>query len=310
MAPMTAMRKGILLAGGRGTRLHPMTRAVNKHLLPIYDKPLLYYPLATLMLAGVREVLVVSDGADISGIKHALGDGAQWGLSIRYATQDRPGGIAEGVLIGADFLDGEPFCLALGDNVFYGHGFAEILTLAARQAEANKAVILTQPVADPRQYGVVKLDAEGQPVLLVEKPADPPSNQAITGVYFYDARAVGFARRLKPSARGELEITDLNRVYLEHGDLVVKALGRGIVWFDAGSAQNLLLAAELVQVIQSRQRTGIAFPEELAFRLGLIDLRAFLALIDGMPQSEYRTYLETLRDEFRASASAAAKLAP
>lgn len=207
-------------------------------------------------------------------------------------------------MIGADFIDRQPFCLALGDNVFYGHAFAEILAEAGRKAVTNKAVILTQPVADPRQYGVVKLDSEGGPTLLMEKPADPPSNQAITGVYFFDSRAVAFAKQLKPSARGELEITDLNRVYLEHGDLVVKPLSRGIVWFDAGSAQNMLLAAELVQVIQLRQRTGIAFPEELAFRLGLIDLAAFLALVDGMPHSEYRAYLETLRDEFHTLAAA------
>ena len=295
---MSGVRKGILLAGGRGTRLYPITRAVNKHLLPIYDKPLLYYPLTTLMLAGVREVLVISDGADIGDLRRSLGDGAQWGLSIAYAAQHKPSGIAEGVLIGADFVGREPFCLALGDNIFYGHGIGEILGEAAHRAAGGKAVILTQPVADPRQYGVVKLDAHDRPVQLVEKPADPPSNQAVTGIYFYDSRAVAFAKQLRPSARGELEITDLNRVYLECGDLIAKPLSRGIVWFDAGSAQNMLLAAELVQVVQSRQRTGIAFPEELAFRLGLIEQSAFVALVDAMPHSEYRTYLETLRDEF------------
>ncbi len=297
-----ALRKGILLAGGRGTRLHPMTIAVNKHLLPIFDKPLLYYPLTTLMLAGVREVLVVSDAADLPDLRQAIGDGRRWGLSIQYAAQVGPRGIADGLLAGADFVDGAPFCLALGDNIFFGHGIAEILADAARGALENKAVILTQTVAEPRQYGVVKLDDQGRPVLLVEKPIDPPSNQAVTGIYFYDSRAVEFARQLRPSQRGELEITDLNRIYLERGDLSVKPLGRGIVWFDAGTAQRMLLAAELVQVIQSRQRTGIAFPEELAFRLGLIDLRAFALLVDDMPHSEYRAYLETVREEFHVPA--------
>ena len=297
-APPTPLRKGILLAGGRGTRLHPLTRTVNKHLLPVYDKPLIYYPLTTLMLAGVRDVLVLSDPHGISAMREALGDGRQWGLNISYGAQARPGGIADGLLVAADFVGDDPFGLMLGDNIFYGRGFMTVLTHAAEQAANGKAVVFTQLVAEPQRYGVVKLDAERRPVQIVEKPADPPSKHAVTGLYFYDRRAIGFAKTLAPSKRGELEITDLNRLYLERGDLVVTQLGRGMVWFDAGSPQNLLVAADLVQIFQARQRTGIAFPEEVAFRIGLIDRAAFKALVDAMPDSEYRTYLAALHEEF------------
>ncbi len=295
------VRKGILLAGGRGTRLYPLTRTVNKHLLPVFDKPLIYYPLTTLMLAGIREIFVLSDPRDLGAMREALGDGRQWGLEIQYGAQARPGGIAEGLLVAADFIGNDPFCLILGDNIFYGREFISTLLQAAELAH-DKAVIFTQPVAEPQRYGVVKLDAAGKPLMIVEKPVDPPSNEAVTGLYFYDRRAVSFARKLAPSKRGELEITDLNRVYLEAGDLVAKRLGRGLVWFDAGSPHNLLLAAELVQVIQARQRTGIAFPEEVAYRLGYIDLRAFYALVDAMPEGEYRQYLHSLREEFGPAA--------
>ncbi len=300
-APKSSVRKGVLLAGGRGSRMFPLTRTVNKHLLPVFDKPLIYYPLTTLILAGVQEIMVLSDPRDLGSMREALGDGRQWGLTIHYGSQARPGGIAEGLLVAADFVGDEPFCLILGDNIFYGREFISLLHQAADEAQ-SRAVIFTQPVADPQRYGVVKLDSNGKPLLIVEKPADPPSNEAVTGLYFYDRRAVGFARKLAPSRRGELEITDLNRVYLEAGDLIAKRLGRGLVWFDAGTPQNLLLAAELVHVIQARQRTGIAFPEEIAYRQGLINLRAFYALVDAMPDGEYRSYLSSLRDEFGPAA--------
>jgi glucose-1-phosphate thymidylyltransferase len=292
----SGLKKGILLAGGSGTRLHPLTLSVNKHLLPVYDKPLIYYPLTTLMLAGVSEILVISGPKDLPLLQKALGDGSKWGLSVSYAAQTAPNGIAEGVLIGADFIADEPFALILGDNIFYGRTFSSILHDAA-QMTTDRAVVFSYSVADPSAYGVIELDANGEPVALTEKPARPLSNRAVSGLYFYDSRAVEFARSLSPSKRNELEITDLNRIYLQDKRLHAIHLGRGFVWFDAGTAHNLLLASQFVEILQSRQQTGIAFPEEVAYRMNLIDFDAFSALVTNMPKSSYSDYLDRLRRE-------------
>lgn len=290
------LRKGILLAGGSGTRLHPLTLSVNKHLLPIYDKPLIYYPLTTLMLAGVSEILIISAPKDIPALKALLGDGSKWGLSLSYAGQAAPNGIAEGILIGAEFIDGEPFALILGDNIFYGRTFSSKLLEAAQMA-ADRAVVFSYSVADPSDYGVIEVGADGRPTALTEKPSRPLSNRAVTGLYFYDARAVEFARSLRPSPRNELEITDLNRIYLQEQRLHATHLGRGFVWFDAGTTHNLLLASQFVEILQSRQQTGIAFPEEVAYRTELIDFDTFAALVKCMPRCAYSDYLDRLRRE-------------
>ena len=295
------LRKGIILAGGKGTRLFPVTGYINKHLLPVYDKPLIYYPLTTLMLAGMRDILVISDSNGLPSLKQALGDGSQWGVHLTYGEQDTPAGIAQGLLIAEDFVAGEPFSLVLGDNIFYGRGFATLLSDAGTAATHSKAVVFTQWVSNPEDYGVLTTDREGTPLLLVEKPRDPRSHEAVTGLYFYDHRAIELVKTLVPSERGELEITDLNRLYMEKGDLVPVHLGRGFVWFDAGTTHNLLLASQLVEVMQMRQRTGIAFPEEVAYRVGLIDLDAFCGLVASMPVSAYRHYLDTLVEEFQES---------
>lgn len=292
----TELKKGILLAGGSGTRLYPLTRSVNKHLLPIYDKPLIYYPLTTLMLAGVSEVLIISSPKDLLLIEAALGDGAQWGLKLSYAGQDAPNGIAEGILIAADFIGGQPFALILGDNIFYGRTFSSLLQEAARLA-SDRATVFTYNVANPSAYGVIEIDAQGRPVALTEKPEKPVSNRAVAGLYFYDGRALEFARSLCPSHRNELEITDLNRLYLSEGHLHAIQLGRGFVWFDAGTTHNLLLASQFVEILQTRQRTGIAFPEEVAYRTGLIDFDAFASLVKAMPKCAYHDYLDNLRLE-------------
>lgn len=290
------LKKGILLAGGTGSRLYPTTLAVNKHLLPVYDKPLIYYPLTTLMLAGVTEILVVSGTKDVHALKAVLGDGKQWGLSITYATQAAPNGIADGILIGADFINGQPFVLILGDTIFIGHGFAPVLRDASQRSK-GRATIFTYWVADPSSYGVVQVDANKTPVKLIEKPKTTISHRAIPGLYFYDDRAVRFARSLLPSKRNELEITDLNQIYLEDRTLEVIHLGRGFVWFDAGTTQNLLSAAQLVETLQSRQRMGIAFPEEVAYRTKLISFDDFTSLVQAMPKCAYREYLENLKSE-------------
>ena len=290
------LKKGILLAGGSGTRLYPLTRSVNKHLLPIFDKPLIYYPLTTLMLAGASDILVISGPKDVPQLQATLGDGSQWGLHLSYATQDAPNGIAEGILIAADFIAGQPIALILGDNIFYGRTFSSLLLEAAQLAN-DRAAVFTYNVADPSAYGVIDLDAQGRPVALTEKPEKPLSNRAVTGLYFYDERAVAFARSLSPSKRNELEITDLNRRYLQEGHLHAIQLGRGFVWFDAGTTHNLLLASQFVEILQTRQRTGIAFPEEVAYRTGLIDSNAIDALVLSMPKCAYSEYLQTLRLE-------------
>jgi len=288
------LKKGILLAGGSGTRLYPLTRSVNKHLLPIYDKPLIYYPLTTLMLASVSEVLIISSPKDLPHLQAALGDGAQWGLKLFYAEQRAPNGIAEGILIAADFLGGQPFALILGDNIFYGRTFSSLLQEAAHLAN-DRATVFTYTVANPSAYGVIEIDAQGRPVALTEKPEKPISSRAVPGLYFYDGRALELARSLRPSQRNELEITDLNRLYLKKGHLHAIQLGRGFVWFDAGTTHSLLLASQFVELLQTRQRTGIAFPEEVAYRTGLIDFDAFASLVRTMPKCAYRDYLENLR---------------
>ena len=291
MSAKPNMRKGIILAGGHGTRLFPITNFINKHLLPVYDKPMIYYPLTTLMLAGIEEILIISNPDDLPVLREALGNGRQWGLKLSYLPQEAPKGIAEGLLIAEDFINQEPFALILGDNMFYGRDFSSLLVKAASMTGKN-AVIFTMWVSNPTAYGVLETSREGKLLSIIEKPQNPASHQAVTGLYFYDKRAVEFAKSLNPSERGELEITDLNRLYLEDGTLNAIHLGRGFIWFDAGTTHSLLRASELVQIMQSRQRTGIAFPEEVAYNKGLIDFKTFSALVAEMPQSAYQTYLK------------------
>jgi glucose-1-phosphate thymidylyltransferase len=282
------VRKGVLLAGGSGTRL-----------FPIYDKPLIYYPLTTLMLAGIKEILVISGPRHVDVLREFLGDGRRWGIQLEYAEQPTPNGIAEALLIGAEFIGNNPFALILGDNIFYGHPLTEMLDIAGRNAVAGSASIFTFQVVDPRDYGVLECSPDGSPTAIFEKPVAPSTDRAVTGLYFYDRRAVEHARKLKPSARGELEITDLNRLYLQNGRLRPIHLGRGFVWFDAGTSQTLNQASLFVEIIQTRQRTGIAFPEEVAYRMKFIDFAQFKRCVAAMPQSAYRSYLDRLVEEFR-----------
>ncbi len=293
------IRKGILLAGGSGTRLFPVTSTVNKHLFPVYDKPLIYYPLTTLMLAGIREILVISGPRHVDALRAFLGDGRRWGIRFEYAEQPIPNGIAEALLIGADFIGNDPFALILGDNIFYGHPLSEMLEIAGRHAVAGSASIFTFQVADPREYGVLECTPDGSPIAILEKPTAPRTDRAVTGLYFYDGQAVEQARRLKPSTRGELEITDLNRLYLQSGKLRAIHLGRGFVWFDAGTSLSLNQASLFVEIMQTRQRTGLAFPEEVAYRMNFIDLNQFTKCVAVMPQCAYRGYLDRLVEEFR-----------
>ena len=282
-------RKGIILAGGAGTRLHPVTLAVSKQLLPIYDKPMVYYPLATLMLAGIRDILVISTPQDTPRFSQLLGDGGQWGLSLRYAVQPEPRGIAEGFLIAESFLSGSPSALVLGDNLFYGHRLARLLAQA--DCRRTEATVFAYAVRDPERYGVVEFDARGVPVSIVEKPSDPRSRYAVTGLYFYGADVVDAARELRPSARGELEISDLNRNYLQRGRLHVEILGRGFAWLDTGTHDAMLDASQFIATIENRQGLKVACPEEIAWRSGWIDDGRFETLAKAMGRSAYGNYL-------------------
>ena len=287
-------RKGIILAGGAGSRLHPLTLVVSKQLLPVYDKPMIYYPLSMLMLAGIREILIITTPEDASSFKRLLGTGEQWGVEISYAIQPKPDGLAQALVIGAGFLDGDPCCLVLGDNVFYGHGMSQTLRRVHEQAKG--ATIFGYRVDDPQRYGVVAFDAAGKAVSVEEKPAKPKSSWAVVGLYFYDATVVERATRLKPSARGEYEITDLNNTYLADGLLSVETLGRGFAWFDAGTHASLLEASEFISVVQRRQRQLIASPEEIAFNAGWIAAADLTRQADRMGDTGYGRMLKALLD--------------
>jgi glucose-1-phosphate thymidylyltransferase len=282
-------RKGIILAGGAGTRLHPITLSQSKQLLPVYDKPMIYYPLATLMGAGIREFLVITTPRDTVAFQGLLGDGSQWGLSFTYAVQAEPNGIAQALIIAEAFLDGAPSALILGDNIFYGANLYRMLQEASRRTRG--ATVFGYYVQDPERYGVVEFDAQGKVVDLLEKPAKPPSHYAVTGIYFYDERAPQFARTMQPSARGELEITDLNRVYLRQGELAVERLGRGTAWLDTGTHNSLLDAGLFVRIIEERQSLKVACVEEIAWRMGFIDAAQLEALAQPLIKSGYGEYL-------------------
>lgn len=281
--------KGIVLAGGSGTRLYPLTRSVSKQLMPIYDKPMVYFPLATLMMAGIRDILIITTPEDQSLFQRLLGDGLQWGIKLTYAVQPHPGGLAQAFLVGADFVNGEPCALVLGDNIFYGHGLIRKLRDAAVREKG--ATVFAYHVPDPERYGVVAFDKEGKASSIEEKPLKPKSNFAVTGLYFYDERVSQIARELKPSPRGELEITDLNRVYLEQGEMYVETLGRGFAWLDTGTHESLVHAATFVQTIQERQGFMVSCPEEIAYRMGWIKTDDLIKLAEPVKKNSYGQYL-------------------
>jgi glucose-1-phosphate thymidylyltransferase len=285
-------RKGIILAGGSGTRLYPLTQSISKQLLPVYDKPMIYYPLSVLMLAGIREVLVINTPHEQELFRRLLGDGSQWGMKIEYAVQPSPDGLAQALLIGEEFLAGGPSCLVLGDNIFHGHGMSEMLARA--DARERGATVFGYWVSDPQRYGVADFDASGRVVGLEEKPANPKSNYAVTGLYFYDGRAPEFAARLEPSARGELEITDLNRCYLDEGSLQLEQLGRGYAWLDTGTHRSLLEASTFIETIEARQGLRVCCPEEIAWSQGWIDDAQLQALAEPLAKNGYGRYLKSL----------------
>jgi glucose-1-phosphate thymidylyltransferase len=286
--------KGLILAGGSGSRLFPMTIALSKQLMPVYDKPMIYYPLTTLMLAGIREILIITTPHDAPLFHNLLGDGSQWGLSLTYAQQPEPKGLAQAYTIGAEFVGTSPSCLVLGDNIFFGHGLPDMLHAARARLAGGGATVFAYQVTDPERYGVVEFDADRRAVSISEKPAHPKSDWAVTGLYFYDATVVDIAANIQPSARGELEITDINRAYLEAGNLNVEVMGRGFAWLDTGTPDSLLEAAQFVGTLERRQGMKIACPEEIAWRTGLIDDAGLARAIDRLGKGDYAAYLRRI----------------
>lgn len=284
--------KGIILAGGKGTRLYPVTLGVSKQLLPVYDKPMIYYPLSILMLAGIREILVISSPEDLPAFRRLLGNGSKWGVNFHYAEQPKPSGLAEAFIIGENFIQNSPVAMTLGDNIFYGRGLVELLQEAANLTKG--ALVFAYPVRNPKEFGVIEIDSKDHPINLEEKPANPKSNLAVPGIYFYDNQVVQKAKTLAPSSRGELEITDLNRLYLKENTLQVRVLGRGVAWLDAGTHEALLQASVFVQTVEERQGLMISCPEEIAYRMGFIDKEQLFKLGEEISNNQYGDYLKNL----------------